>query len=124
MHYLFYLDTSENISGEEKMNGHQNSTREKADNKQNESEEENSVTQPGRDYENKQQTNLINGVDMNTEQELNEQAAMTAATVISDNSNKRTTSNESDTTSTRQLNVYPLFINSNLHIRNYSSTNG
>ena len=83
----FSLDTSENISGEGKTNGHQTSPREKSD----ESDDENPVVQ---------QTNG------NTEQELNEQAAMTAAAAISGDTNKQPTSAESDTASRRKFNIY------------------
>ncbi|CAF2422697.1 unnamed protein product [Rotaria sp. Silwood2] len=91
-------DNSGNNSGERIMNGHQSPSIEKPENKSDESDEENPIIQPGNGHENEQQTNLTNGKN-NTEQELNEQAAMAAAAAILGDSNKQTTSNESDATS-------------------------
>jgi len=119
----FILDTSENISGEEKMNGHETSSREKFDNKSDESDEENPIIQPGNGRDKEEQINLTNGKN-NTEQELNEQAAMAAAAAISGDSNKPiTTTNESDATSRRKLKSF-LFHNNKLYFRYSSSTNG
>ncbi|CAF0834359.1 unnamed protein product [Rotaria sp. Silwood1] len=92
-------DISENISGEQKMNGHQSPSIEKPENKSDESDEENAINQPGNGHEKEQQINLTNGNNNNTEQELNEQAAMAAAVAISGDSNKQTESNETDVTS-------------------------
>ncbi|CAF0917457.1 unnamed protein product [Rotaria sordida] len=94
-------DISENISGEQKMNGHQNSSIEKPENKSDESDEDNPIIQSSNVDEKEQQTNLTNGNNNNNniEQELNEQAAMAAAAAISGDSNKQTISNESDATS-------------------------
>ncbi|CAF3512692.1 unnamed protein product [Adineta steineri] len=86
-------DTSENISAEKKINGHQNSSKEK---KSDESDEENPAIRPGNGHDKEQKTNSTNG---NTEQELNEKAALVATTAISGDSDKQTASNEADTIS-------------------------
>ncbi len=110
---LFHLDTSENISGESKMNGHENSPREKPDNKSDESDEENPVIQPGNGHEKEEEKNNLTNGKNNTEQDLNEQVAMAAAAAISGDSDKPTiTTNEDDPISRRKFQmIYLLIIN-------------
>jgi hypothetical protein len=103
---LFHLDTSENISGEKKMNGHETSPRDKLDNKSDESEDENPVIQPGNGHEQEEKINLTNGKN-DTEQDANEQAA----TPISDDTDKTAAAaaaatNESDATSRRRFEYF------------------
>ncbi len=90
---LCNLDTSENVSSEGKINGHQKASTEKK------SDESDADNQPGNGH-GKESTNGNN----NKEQELNEQAAMAATAAISGDSNKQTTAaTESDTTSRRKF---------------------
>ncbi|UJR27324.1 hypothetical protein I4U23_008617 [Adineta vaga] len=86
-------DISENVSDEKKTNGHQSSPRER---KSDDTDADNTVIRPGNGHDKEQKTKSTNG---NTEQELNEQAALAATTAISGDSDKQTTSNVSDTIS-------------------------
>jgi len=86
------------------MNGHETSPTEKLDNKSDQSDEENPAIQSGNGHEKEEETNLTNGKN-NTEQELNEQAAMAATAAISGDSNKPTTTDESDATSRRKFEI-------------------
>ena len=89
------LDISENPADEKKTNGHLSSPREK---KSDDSDADNPVIRPGNGHDKEQKTKSTNG---NTEQKLNEQAAMAATAAISGDSDKQTTSNDADTISRR-----------------------
>ncbi|CAM4749860.1 unnamed protein product [Rotaria magnacalcarata] len=85
------------ISGEQKLNGHQNSSVDNQDNKSDESDDENAIIEPGNGQDKKSQTNGNHNGD--TEQELDEQAALAATAAISGDANKQATSNEPNATS-------------------------
>ncbi len=86
------------------MNGHENSPRDKLDNKSDESEDETPTIQPGNGHGQEEKTNLSNGKN-GTESEANEQAA----TTTSDETDKAAAAaataapNEPDATSRRKL---------------------
>lgn len=92
--FFSHEDTSENISGEKKVNGHETSLRDQPDEntKSDESEEESSLATPGNGHEKEETNNLTNGKN-------NGEATAAAATAVSD----QTASNNGSETTARRI---------------------
>ena len=117
--FLLHPDTSENVSGEKKMNGHGTSPRDKVDEntKSDESEEENSLIPSGNGHEQDESTNLTNG-------KKNGGLTAAAAATSDEGDKAMATNNESDATSRRIFEYFHSSFFSKLRSRFSSSTNG